>query len=39
MTADERLDVLQSEIERLKQRNFEKDRGKEFESSYTRVLF
>jgi len=35
----ERLELLQTEIEALKQRNFEKDRGKEFESSYTRVIF
>lgn len=35
----ERLNSLQREVNQLKQRNFEKDRGKEFESSYTRVLF
>lgn len=35
----ERLNNLQHEVNKLKKRNFEKDRGKEFESSYTRVLF
>jgi len=35
----ERLKLVEKEIEALKQRNFEKDRGKEFESSYTRVIF
>jgi hypothetical protein len=34
-----RLDQMQSEIHALQRRNFEKDRGKEFESSYTRVIF
>ena len=35
----ERLTHLQKEIDELHQRNYEKDRGKEFESSYTRVIF
>ena len=34
-----RMDDLQTEILQLQQRNREKDRGKEFESSYTRVIF
>lgn len=39
LSVPERLDFLQKEIDQLQQRNFEKDRGKEFESSYTRVIF
>ena len=39
MQLEERLEFLQTEIEALQQRNFDKDRGKEFESSYTRVFF
>lgn len=39
MTVPERLDFLQKQVDALKRRNFEKDRGKEFESSYTRVIF
>lgn len=39
LSVTERLDFLQREIDQLQTRNFEKDRGKEFESSYTRVVF
>ena len=35
----ERMNYLQKQINDLKRRNFEKDRGKDFEGSYTRVLF
>ena len=39
LTVEQRLDYLQSEVTALHQRNFEKDRGKEFEGSYARVIF
>ena len=39
MEIEERLQLMQGEINLLKQRNYEKDRGKEFESSYTRIFF
>jgi hypothetical protein len=35
----QRLAHIEKEIDALQQRNFEKDRGKDFETSYTRVFF
>lgn len=39
LSLSERMERLQAEVEALKQRNFEKDRGKEYEGSYTRIFF
>ena len=39
LTIQEEINILKDEINLLKQRNYEKDRGKDFEGSYTRTVF
>ena len=39
LTLTKSVAALQEEVDHINQRNVEKDRGKEFETSYTRVIF
>ena len=36
---DDEIELLKKEVKRLRFRNYEKDKGKKFEGSYTRIFF